>query len=81
MPESSECRLTAEFLNEYLQNTCITDWSFIAGKYEKSCPNGFEEFDNELPLIVEGVYCKGKFIYFILTTIKTFKSSCNSSSN
>ena len=66
MPESSECRLTAEFLNEYLQNTCITDWRFIGGKYTDSNPEGFEEFVNELPLLVEGVYCKGKFIYFIL---------------
>lgn len=66
MPESSECRLTAEFLNEYLQNTCITEWRFIAGKYTESYPDGYEEFIDGLPLIVEGVYCKGKFIYFIL---------------
>lgn len=66
MPESSEVRLTTEFLNDYLSNTCITNWSFISGKYEEEKPEGYEEFIDELPLLVEGVYCKGKFIYFVL---------------
>jgi formamidopyrimidine-DNA glycosylase len=42
------------------------DWNFVRGKYTDESPEGFEEFSNELPMIVEGVYCKGKFIYFVL---------------
>lgn len=66
IPESSEVKLTTEFLNDYLENTFITNWNFIGGKYAEESPEGFEEFFSELPMMVEGVFCKGKFIYFVL---------------
>ena len=59
-------------MNEYLSNTCITDWNFFSGKYNDEAPEGFEEFSHELPMIVEGVYCKGKFIYFVLFNDKGY---------
>uniref|UniRef100_A0A6C0EQD2 Formamidopyrimidine-DNA glycosylase catalytic domain-containing protein n=1 Tax=viral metagenome TaxID=1070528 RepID=A0A6C0EQD2_9ZZZZ len=66
MPESAEVKLTAEYLASTLENKIITDWCFLSGQYEHNCPQGFEEFHNALPLIVEQVSCKGKLIFFIL---------------
>lgn len=66
MTGSCESKLTANFLNDYLQNTCILDWTFIDGKYETKKPDGFNQFIQELPLLVEEIKCKGKFVYFSL---------------
>jgi DNA-formamidopyrimidine glycosylase len=63
MPESAEVKLTTEYLQSKLENKIITDWVFIGGKYENKYPDGFEDFEYNLPLIVENVQCKGKFIY------------------
>lgn len=64
MPESAEVKLTTDYLKSKMENKVITDWVFIGGQYENKSPNGFEEFEDSLPLIVENVQCKGKFIYF-----------------
>lgn len=65
MPESAECKLTAEYLNKVLENKIITDWVFVGGQYKNEYPKGFEEFYDSLPLIVEQVSCKGKLIYMV----------------
>jgi DNA-formamidopyrimidine glycosylase len=67
MPEGPECRLTVEFLNRVLQNKKITDWVFSGGRYTDDYPEGYDEFDAALPLTVDEVNCKGKFIYFTLS--------------
>jgi DNA-formamidopyrimidine glycosylase len=67
MSEGPETRLTTDYLNKSLKDKKIIDWVFSGGKYIENYPKGFEEFDKNLPLIVEDVKCKGKFIYFILT--------------
>lgn len=66
MPESAEVKLTTEYLKEVLENKIVTDWVFLSGKYKKKSPIGFNEFEENLPLIIESVECKGKFIYFTL---------------
>ena len=66
MPEGPECRLTVDYLTKVLQGKTIKDWVFSGGKYTDVYPDGFQEFDIALPLVVEDVGCKGKFIYFKL---------------
>lgn len=62
MPESAECRLTAEYLNSRLENKVIYKWVFLDEKE----PRGFDEVEVNLPLLVERVSCKGKLIFFVL---------------
>lgn len=66
MPESAEVKLTTDYLLSKLENKVINDWVFLSGQYEDKNPKGFDEFERNLPLIVENVQCKGKFIYFTL---------------
>jgi DNA-formamidopyrimidine glycosylase len=63
MPESAEVKLTTEFLSQAMTNRIITKWEFTSGQYLNSDPEGFDEFYESLPLLVEEVSCKGKFIY------------------
>ena len=64
MPESAEVRLTTDYLKQCLENKAITNWNFTSGQYgEDKKPEGFDEFDDNLPLIVENIQCKGKLIY------------------
>lgn len=63
MPESAEVKITTDYLHKMLENKIITDWVFIGGQYEDEFPEGFQEFKQALPCIVEEVKCKGKFIY------------------
>lgn len=73
MPESAECKLTAEYLNSKLENKVISDWTFYDGQYKNKIPPGFEEFNQSLPLLVQEVSCKGKLIYIIcFNEFKTF---------
>lgn len=67
MPEGPEVRLTVDFLNKSLQNKNITNWVFTGGKYTDVFPDGYQEFDIGLPLLVKTINCKGKFIYMILS--------------
>jgi formamidopyrimidine-DNA glycosylase len=66
MLEGPETRLTIDCLNKALNGKSITDWVFCGGKYTDEVPEGFEVFDKALPLKVNNVSCKGKFIYFTL---------------
>ena len=66
MPESSEVKLITEYISSILENKMITDWNIISGSYTENPPDGFENFRCNLPLLVESVKCKGKFIYFTL---------------
>lgn len=66
MPESAEVKLTTDYLKSKLENRIINEWVFLSGQYDSKTPDGFDEFEKNLPLIVENVQCKGKFIYFTL---------------
>jgi DNA-formamidopyrimidine glycosylase len=57
-------KLTTEYLKSKLENKVISDWVFLPGQYSEKYPEGFKDFEESLPLIVENVQCKGKFIYF-----------------
>lgn len=67
MPEASEVRLTTEYLQSVLKGKYISSWIFSGGRYTDDPPDGFEEFDEALPLRVDDIECKGKFIYFTLS--------------
>ena len=66
MSEGPECKLTVDYLNKSLKGRTILDWVFCRGRYTEDDPEGFYEFDTELPLLVKDIACKGKFIYFTL---------------
>tara|TARA_Y100000389_G_scaffold85563_1_gene82299 strand:+ start:1855 stop:2655 length:801 start_codon:yes stop_codon:yes gene_type:complete len=73
MPESAEVKLTTEYLKDTLENRIINGWVFCDGsKYQDKKPNGFKEFEKQLPVIVENVECKGKFIYFTVFNEKGY---------
>jgi DNA-formamidopyrimidine glycosylase len=63
MPESAEVKLTTEFLDQVMSNKIITKWVFTSGQYLNNDPEGFDEFYESLPVLVEEISCKGKFIY------------------
>ena len=63
MPEAAEVLLTTEYLKKRLENNIITNWLFTSGQYKDKTPKGFDQFNENLPLLVENVQCKGKFIY------------------
>lgn len=66
MPEGSEIKIITDYLNEKLENKAIYDIQFYSGQYEDIEPEGYEDIEKFFPLLVEGVYCKGKLIYFSL---------------
>lgn len=69
MPETTEVRLTTDFLNSSLKDKIIINWLFIGGKYPDKYPDGYEDFYKNLPLKVDEVNCNGKFIYFKLSSV------------
>ena len=66
MPEAAEVKKTINYLNSVLKDQIINEWVFYTGKYTEQDPEGYIEFCNALPLKVDSVSCKGKFIYFTL---------------
>lgn len=64
MPEGVEVSLFARSLNKYLQNKTIIDVEVLSGRYTKKPIEGLTSFKLELPLQVERVNNKGKFIYW-----------------
>ena len=66
MLESAECKLTTDYLKSKLENKVIIDFGFLSGKYNEKNPDDFNKFENNLPLIVENVQCKGTLIYITL---------------
>lgn len=66
MSEASEIKLITDFLSAELENKIIKDFVIFGGQYAKKDPPGYDGFLNHLPLLVESVKCKGKFIYFNL---------------
>ncbi len=65
MPEGPEVRRTTDGLLECFLNKEVELLEFGSGRYSKKDPPGYLDFCEDLPKLVTGVGCKGKFIYFL----------------
>ncbi len=65
MPEGPEVRKTTDGLLSCFLNKEIEVLDFASGRYNKKDFPGYLDFCEELPRLVTGVGCKGKFIYFL----------------
>jgi len=63
MPEGVEVSLFSRSLNQFLQHKTITKVDVLSGRYTKKPIEGLSQFQTQLPLQIEGVNNKGKFIY------------------
>ena len=70
MPEVSEVALTAEILSTHLKNKKLISFDFVAGRFTKKSPVGYEDFVAALPLKVKKIGSKGKFLWFDLVEKK-----------
>ena len=66
MPEGPEVLTIVDQLDFYLSKKEVVDVEFTSGKYEDNYPDNFEELLEDLPLVIEQVFCKGKMIVFEL---------------
>ena len=66
MPEGPEVKRIAELLAEKVSSKKLTKIEILSGKYTKKNPDGFEQFQNILPINIVGAGCTGKFIFMIL---------------
>ena len=74
MPEGPECLLIANNLNELLKSNILQTVIIHSGRYNRhNPPSGYDEFKQDLPVIVERVQCKGKFIWFTTKSTLTGK--------
>ncbi len=69
MPEGVEVSLFSRSLTEFLQQKTITKVEVLSGRYTKKPIEGLELLQNNLPLVVDEINNKGKFLYW------TFKNS------
>lgn len=70
MPEVSEVALTAEILSKHLKKKKLVSFDFVAGRFTKKSPDGYDDFVAALPLKVKKISSKGKFLWFDLVEIK-----------
>ena len=66
MPEGPECTRTARQVNRYVRELTMVNVNIVSGRYTKKLPDSFDEFIKLLPLKVQEVTVKGKFIYWLL---------------
>lgn len=72
MPEGPEVKRYADQLNKYLLGSEILDIKILSGRYKKESDiPGLLAVKNSLPLVVESVSCKGKFIYWTFKDTET----------
>lgn len=64
MPESPEVRIITEQLCEKVKDQLLIGLEILGGRFIKNPPEGLNAFKKELPIKLESVACKGKFIYF-----------------
>ena len=65
MPEGPEVKRYTDQLNKHLLGNNITDITILSGRYKKKGDiPGLSDIKSSLPLVVESVSCKGKFIYW-----------------
>lgn len=66
MPEGPEVKKMSEYLNNYFNNNKILNINILKGRYTKKIPKNLNAFKEKIPLSVDKVKTKGKFIYFLL---------------
>lgn len=65
MPEGPEAKKIVDQLNAKIRNNYLIDINIVSGRYLKhQSPDGLDGFKKLLPLQVESINCKGKFIYW-----------------
>lgn len=66
MPEGPEVKITTDFLKTYIGKT-LTNFGVISGRYSKK--GGIDnDIIAKLPATIKNVNCKGKFIYFEISS-------------
>lgn len=63
MPEVAEVKITKDFLNCELESQIVSEFVFFSGQYINKDPPGYKQFAKCLPMLVESVETKGKFMY------------------
>ena len=66
MPEGPEVKRLTVRVNNLVSQHKIKNIKINSGRYTKKLPDGYNKFIENLPLKIEEVKCKGKFIYFVL---------------
>ena len=66
MLESAEIRLTTDFLRKELLDKTIFEWNFTDDKDTLDIDKSLSLIEEQLPLFVLDVNCKGKIIYFVV---------------
>lgn len=78
MPEGPEVSIITKQLNKVSKGKTLEWIEILSGKYLKKEPTGFSAYldyiVNEKTQTIEGVYNKGKFIYWVLTSSIIFTS-------
>lgn len=64
MPEVVEVGLTALWLDDKIKNRKITKVNVVKGRYTKKPIKGLTEFNKALPVVINKVDSKGKFMWF-----------------
>ena len=64
MPEGPEVKITVDQLNQLVAKKNLAALNINSGRYSKKVPIGYNNFIEKLPLKLEKIYCKGKFIWF-----------------
>ena len=64
MPEGVEVTLFAKSLNQYLSGKSLVSLQILGGRYIKKDPENAQEFIQNLPLKINQVSNKGKFLWF-----------------
>lgn len=64
MPEGVEVCLIALYLNERLSNQQLVNIEILGGRYKKKAFQGYSNIKNALPLTINCIKSKGKFLFF-----------------
>lgn len=64
MPEAPEVRRIVDQMEPLIVGKTLKDITFQSGRYMKKLPDGYKSILADLPLKINKLNCKGKFIYF-----------------
>ena len=72
MPEGPEVKLICDQLNQSIGDSSIISLRIIGGRYARhGYPDNWQLLTDLLPIKINSINCKGKFIYFILSREQT----------
>lgn len=66
MPEGPEVKVITTELNQHLENSILKEFVVLGGRFIKTPIENIDTFQSNLPLKINSVNCKGKFIWFDL---------------